>query len=157
MSIYKTPVALAPSFSYRHSTSQFRPAQPPATTHPSSGTLTHYPADFGKWMEFLGVCWFVVNTLLSRVGCPFQWLRKKRWGDRTRDKSMCADNEICDAVWTQVFSRPQTGKENELEGKGLRGCIFSVWFVFADPSDDDIYPPEPYFFFLFSQSLLIVL
>ena len=52
--------------------------------------------------------------------------------NRTPDIGVRVDNEVCDTVWTRVFSRPQTEKEDELEGEGLGDCIFSVWFVLTN-------------------------
>jgi len=55
--LYPTLVVLAFSFSSRHSTSQFRTALPSITSLALSllGTLTHYPTDSGKRMDFLVV------------------------------------------------------------------------------------------------------
>lgn len=49
------------------------------------------------------VCCLAVDTLLSRVGCPFQWLRKIN-GETGPATKACVDNEVCDTVRTRVFS-----------------------------------------------------
>lgn len=84
---------------------------------PSHVTLGHPPRTLfrryahtlphGFWeMEGLSrcVCYLVVNTLLSRVGCPFQRLIKSSGNGGPRDRSVYVDNGLCHTVWTRVFS-----------------------------------------------------
>lgn len=108
-SLYTTLVAVAPSFSSYRTTSQLRLALPSVTPLLSfPGTLTHYPTDFGKRNSRCVYC-LVVNTLISRVGCPFQRLADSSGKEGPRDRSMYADNELRGTVWTRVFSQlPET-------------------------------------------------
>ena len=91
-------------------------------------THTHYPTDFGKWMDLslLFCCQYI--TFLALAVCP---------GGRKRDPAMytCTLTKTSATRFGLGFStnhsRLQTEKvQNELEGEGLEDCICSVRFFF---------------------------
>ena len=151
MSVHETLVALVPSFSSRHSTPQFLPAQRSAIilALSSSGMLTHYSADFGKWMDFLpsllSCCQYI--TFSRRLSVPMA--EEKQWENRTRGGSVCVDNEI--SAWLGLGFSPdfRRGRRASWRVRGwglyLLCLVCACRFLRAM-----IYPPEPYFFFLFS-------
>lgn len=82
-------------------------------------------------MEGLSGCAYclVVNTLLSHVGCPFLRLVNSSGKGGLSDRNTYIDNELCDTVWTQVFSHflREVDKEDELEVRGWRIVYSQSW------------------------------
>jgi len=147
----RTLFPLTPTFSSRHSTSQFRTCYPQSPSSPFLSQVRSQTIPRNREMDGLSgcLCCLDANTLLSYAGCPFRQLGKSIGKGGPRDRGVCVDNKIFDTDWSRVFF---TYTRTSLED-----YIFSSRFALVDSLERWHIHQNPVFPSFFCRSLLIVL